>query len=267
MSEFVSSWHFSEREQSAQLEKTGKDALETVDRTYGDGYPHNRRHGSHELAYHNGHHAREVGDTAFKLCTLLDMDPLVSGTARTAGYAHDIVQLKGRGTDERESAQWIEHELGRREIVNPTLRTMGSLAIAGTEPLFSGGKLVGQKATELHYPSREAELMAKGVASADLGELYQPQGPLLAHQLFREINGMAQPDRLDMDKLTSFQRNQVELLERYRYPLPKAQQTLTSRKSQVVAFSTGILRQLEAGAFETWNEVIERDRAFIRQGK
>jgi hypothetical protein len=267
MSEFVSSWHFSEREQSAQLEKAGNDALEVVDRTYGDGYPRNRRHGSHELAYHNGHHAREVGGTAFKLCTLLDMDSLACDTARTAGYAHDLVQLKGRGTDERESAQWLERELGRREIVNPALRTMGALAIVGTEPLFAGGKLVGQKATELKYPTREAELMAKSVASADLGELYQPQGPLLSHQLFREINGMAKPDRLDMDKLTGFQRNQVELLERYRYPLPKAQRTLTRRKSQVVAYSTGLLRQLEAGAFETWNEVIERDRAFIRQGK
>lgn len=267
MSEFVSSWHFSEREQSAQIEKVGDDALERVDKAYGDGYPRYRRHGSHELAYHNGHHAREVGGTAFKLCTLLDMDQLACETARTAGYAHDLVQLKGRGVDERESAQWVERELGRREIVNPSLRSMGALAIIGTEPLFSSGKLVGQKATELRYPSRDSELMAKSVASADLGELYQPQGPLLSHQLFREINGMARPDQLDMDKLTGFQRNQVELLEHYRYPLPKARQTLTRRKPQIMAYSTGLLRQLEAGAFETWNEVIERDRAFIRQGK
>lgn len=264
MSEFVSSWHFSEREQSAQLERAGEKALDTVDREYGEGYPRYRRHGRHELAYHNGHHAREVGNTAFKLCTLLDMDRLVSETARSAGYAHDIVQLKGRGTDERESAEWIERELAQRDIVHPALRTMGGLAILGTEPLFSGNKLVGQKATQLRYPSREAEQMGKSVASADLGELYQPQGPFLAHQLFREINGMARPEHLDMDKLTSFQRNQVELLERYHYPLRKAEQTLTRGKSRVIAYSKEVLDDLEAGNFDSWNEVIERDRAFIQ---
>lgn len=264
MSEFVSSWHFSEREQSARLEKTGQDALKTVDSEYSEGYPGYRRHGRHELAYHNGHHAREVGNTAFKLCTLLDMDRLVRETARTAGYAHDIVQLKGRGTDERESAEWIERELARGDIVHPALRTMGGLAILGTEPLFADNKLVEQKATRLSYPTREAEQMAKSVASADLGELYQPQGPFLAHQLFREINGMAQIDRLDMTKLTNFQRNQVELLERYHYPLPKAEQTLTRGKSRVIAYSNEVLHDLEAGNFDSWSQVIERDRAFIQ---
>ena len=264
MSEFVSSWHSSEQEQSARLEKAGEDALKTVDRNYGEGHPRHRRRGSHELSYHNGHHAREVGNTAFKLCTLLDMDQLVCETARSSGYAHDIVQLRGRGTDERESAEWIERELARGDTVHPALRTMGGLAILGTEPLFASGKLVGQKATELRYPSHEAELMARSVASADLGELYQPQGPLLAHQLFREINGMAHPEQLDMDKLTAFQRNQIELLERYRYPLPKAQQTLAKRKPQVVAYSSDVLRDLEAGNIESWNELIERDRAFMQ---
>lgn len=264
MSEFVSSWHFSEREQSARLEKTGENALQTVDRTYGDGYPNYRRHGRHELAYHNGHHAREVGNTAFKLCTLLDMNRLVRETARTAGYAHDIVQLKGRGTDERESAEWIERELARGDIVHPALRTMGGLAILGTEPLFANNQLVGQKVTQLSYPTREAEQTAKSVASADLGELYQPQSPFLAHQLFREMSGMAQPDQLDMAKLTNFQRNQMALLEHYRYPLPKAEQTLTRGKSRVIAYNSAVLRELEAGNFDSWNEVIERDRAFIR---
>jgi hypothetical protein len=264
MSEFVSSWHFSEREQSAKLEQVGQSALETVDRTYGEGHPNYRHHGSHELAYHNGHHAREVGNTAFKLCTLLDMDTLVRETAQAAGYAHDLVQLKGRGIDERESAEWLERELSRDDIVHPTLRTMGALAIIGTEPLFAGGKLVGQKATQLRYPSRDAEHMARSVASADLGELYQPQGPLLGHQLFREINGMARPEQLDMQKLTAFQRNQIALLETYKYPLPKAERVLTQHKSGVIAYSTDLLHQMETGAVDSWNEVIEHDRAFMQ---
>jgi HD superfamily phosphodiesterase len=264
MSEFVSSWHFSEQEQATKLEKVGEDALKIVDRTYGDGYPHYRQCGSHELAYHNGHHARDVGNTAFKLCTLLDMDQLVRKTAQTAGYAHDLVQLKGRGVDEQESAEWLEHELSQGDIVHPALRTMGSLAILGTEPLFADGKIVGQKATQLDYPSRDAEQMAKSVASADLGEIYQPQGPFLGHQLFREINSMAPPEQLDMQKLTAFQRNQVALLDTYTYPLPQAERALTQHKPEVIAYSTGLLRQMETGAVETWNEVIERDRAFMQ---
>jgi len=265
MSEFVSSWHFSERNQKARLEEVGQEALAVVDRTYGEGYPRYRRRGSHELSYHNGHHAREVGNTAFKLCTLSGLDTLESETGRTAGFAHDIVQLKGRGTDERESAEWVERELGRRDIVAPGLRTMGALAILGTEPLFDGGKLVGQKATTMRYPSKDAELMAKSVASADLGELYTPQGPLLAHQLFREINGMAQPRTLSMDKLAAFQRNQVELLERYHYPLPKAERRLTKLKPQVIAYSTDLIGKIERGEIESWDGIIEHDQAFARQ--
>jgi hypothetical protein len=265
VSEFVSSWHFSEREQKTKLEEAGRDALAVVDKTYGEGYPRYRRRGSHELSYHNGHHAREVGNTAFKLCTLSGLDDLECETGRSAGYAHDIVQLKGRGTDERESAEWLEHELGRRDMVAPTLRTMGAAAILGTEPLFEGGKLVGQKATTLRYPSKAAETMAKSVASADLGELYAPQGPLLAHQLFREINGMAQPRALPMDRLAAFQRNQVELLERYRYPLPKAERTLTRRKPQVIAYSTELIGKIERGEIESWQDIIELDQAFAQQ--
>jgi hypothetical protein len=265
MSEFVSSWHFSEREQKAQLEETGQKALAVVDRTYGEGYPRYRRRGNHELSYHNGHHAREVGNTAFKLCTLSGLDELESVTGRSAGYAHDLVQLKGRGTDEHESAEWLERELAHGDRVAPELRTMGALAILGTEPLFEGGKLVGQKATTMRYPSKDAEVMAKSVASADLGELYTPQGPLLAHQLFREINGMAQPRTLSMDKLATFQRNQVELLERYRYPLPKAERRLTKLKAQVIAYSTDLIGKIERGEIESWDEILEHDQAFARQ--
>jgi hypothetical protein len=266
VSEFVSSWHFSEHEQQTKIEVVGEEALEVVDRTYGDGYPRYRK-GSHELAYHNGHHAREVGNTAFKLCTLSGLSQLERYTGRTAGYAHDIVQLKGRGTDERESAEWVERELAKRDIVAPSLRTMAALAIFGTEPLFESGKLVGQKATTQRYPSKGAEMMAKSVASADLGELYAPEGPFLAHQLFRENNGMARPKNLTMDKLAAFQRNQIELLERYRYPLPKAQRILTKQKPQVIAYNTELLQQIESGTVESWNEVIERDRQFIRQNR
>ena len=265
MSEFVSSWHFSERDQKARIEAVGEEALDVVDKTYGDGYPKYRRRGSHELSYHNGHHAREVGNTAFKLCTLSGLDLLERETGRTAGFAHDIVQLKGRGTDERESAEWVERQLSRGDTVAPALRSMAALAIVGTEPLFEGGKLVGQKATTMRYPSKDAETMAKSVASADLGELYTPQGPLLAHQLFREINGMARPQNLSMEKLAAFQKNQVELLERYRFPLPKAERKLTKHKPQVIAYSTDLMRKIEAGEVDSWEGVIELDQAFAQQ--
>ena len=107
--------------------------------------------------------------------------------------------------------------------------------------------------------------MAKSVASADLGELYTPQGPLLGHQLLREINNMANPRSLSLEKLAAFQKNQVELLERYRFPLPQAERTLTRHKPQVIAHSIDIMNKIETGEVESWEAIIEFDQAFARQ--
>lgn len=262
MSEFVSAWHFSEQEQIEKIDSTGNEALTIVDTTYGTGYPENQP-GERTLAYHNGHHARSVGRTAFRLCVLLDLPQIDRITAKSAGFAHDLVQLKGRGIDEGESAAWIKQQLSTGDIVSPDQRGKAALAILGTEPLFENGKIVGQKATSIDYLTHQAELVAKSVAAGDLGELYTPQGPLLGHQLFHEIQGMPPTNELSMDKMTDFQRNQLGLLESYRYPLPLAERELTTHKAQVISYATQLLRMLESGSIESWDDIMRLDTQFL----
>lgn len=249
--------------QISNIEQTGKEALDIIDRTYGEGYPAWTR-GRHELSYHNGHHGRSVGQGALRLCVSMGIESDAARIGEMAGYTHDLVQLKGRGKDEAESAEWFEQKLRQRGIDQHYAR-MGGLAIRGTEPLFKGNKIVGQKATTLSYSDKESEKVAYSVACGDFGEMYTPQGPYMAHQLFQEIKGMPNESAIPFDDMPSFQRNQIELLEEYQYPLKQANTVLATHKPQVIRYAQTTLKQLEDGTIETWDELLRRDQAFIRQ--
>lgn len=269
MSERISSWQNFEhnpQKQRIAAERVGQQALRLIDRQYGCGYPL-WRPGSKELSYHNGHHARAVGSGALKVSTRLGLPPTERTISKTAGYAHDLVQLKGRGRDEEESAEWYESELEKTGLFPPALRSVGALAIRGTEPLFSNGRITGQMVSRLTYPTKEAELVAKSVACGDFGELYTPAGPYLGHQLFREIHGMPSERHLPFDKIIGFQRHQIGLLESYTYPLREADSLLATHRPQVIKYSHSILRGLERGEIESWGDLIERDEQFIRQNQ
>lgn len=249
--------------QISKIERVGEEALENIDQTYGEGYP-TWGHGRHELSYHNGHHGRAVGEAALRMCTDMGLGSTESIIAHTAGYAHDLVQGKGRGKDEAESAAWLERKLSQKDIGQRHIH-MGALAIKGTEPIFQGKKIVGQKATRLRYPDKDSEKVGLSVACGDFGELYTPQGPYLSHQLFREIKGMPNEAAIPFEDMTSFQQGQVELLESYKYPLKRADTLLATHKHQVIRYAHDTLKQLEQGAIETWDDLIRRDMTFIEQ--
>lgn len=260
MSEYFSAYHFSEEEQD-ELATISRSTLEIVDHTYGSGYPEWQQ-GTNELAYHNGHHARAVGEGAVRLCVNLDLSAAEQSIARISGHAHDFVQLQGSGINEAKSVAWLDTRL-QEATFPPKFRNMARLAILGTEPLFEDGKIVNQKANLQEYPDKATELVAKSVASADLGELYTPEGPYMGHQLFREIKGA--PDRIPMDDLIEFQRRQLELLEAYRYPLQEANTVLATHKSEVINYSHEVLDELEKGEIESWDKLIARDQRFIER--
>ncbi|MGF7229273.1 MAG: hypothetical protein ACQR33_04800 [Candidatus Saccharibacteria bacterium] len=267
MSESISSCQFSEAREQAIIdaaEVIGCAALEQVDATHGSGYPL-WTPGSQELSYHNGHHGRAVGDGAFLMAQAVGLDRVAQAVAKHAGRAHDIVQLRGRGLDEGASAEWLTAAMQEREVFPAELQLMGSLAILGTEPLFADGKLVGQKATEMEYPDRRTELVAKSVACGDLGELHQPQGPYLGHLLFREIKGMVPEGELPMGDLLGFQRNQQALIDNFQYPLAEAVSVLATHRPQVSEYNAQLVDKLERGTIETWDEVIRQDVAFMHQ--
>jgi hypothetical protein len=252
-------------EQSRVLQTVAHTALETVDARYGSGYPNLAGSKETDLAYHNGHHARKVGEDACRVAMAVGFTSAESLFSETIGSAHDVVQLLGCGRNEEESAAWLAAELRRLDLQE--LAGIGSIAILGTEPLLEDGRLVGQKATELEYPSRQAERVALSVASGDLGELLTPQGPYMAHHLWHEIQGVGPNSEpfFDREKLINFQGNQIELQGSYQYPLSGARKVLATHETQVRTYSERVYEQLVSGDITSFRQLLEQDKAFMQQ--
>lgn len=255
------------KEQSGALQLIARAALDTVDSRYGAGYP-GYTEGSlgTDLAYHNGHHGRHVGDNSDRTAVASGFSPAVSKLSHVTGNAHDIVQLLGRGRDEEASAEWLTLKLQELGFAKG-IAMIGGLAILGTEPIFERNRIIGQKATRLVYPSRESEQVALSVASGDFGEVYTPQGPLLGHKLWQEMQGVkpqAEPI-FKREKLIAFQKNQIDLFDTYRYPLPAARHVLATHEPQVRAYAELVLQQLETGDIVSWQQLIAQDLAFMHE--
>jgi len=249
---------FLESAQKTALGEIEEQTLRAVDARYSTGYPEYR--GCREpWLYHNGHHARSVGRGALRVARAVDLSPDAARIGEIAGYAHDIYQGKGH---ESQSAQWLEEQLRQKGLSKPVAH-MAGLAIRGTQPLFAGGAIIGQMATRQQYPSHEAEQVGFAVASADLGVLYAPEGPMLSHDLYREIRGEVDP-AID-ERLLAFQEGQMKLLDSYSYPLPQAERLFATHRPQVVHYSQRVLDQLERGDIENWQQLRAQDEAFYRQ--
>jgi len=249
--------------QITELEVVGTAALERVETQYGSGFPHYSGGRDGGLAYHNRHHSWSVQQGTELMAAALELGRDERAIGRVAAAAHDIVQLKPRGTMEQESAEWLERQLDGK--VPTELTQVGALAILGTEPTFTGNRLTGQMATELSYPNRSAELVAKSVACADLGELHSAQGPLLGHELFKEIRKVAPGSTPDMEGLIEFQRGQLWLVENYQYPLGEGELVFGALRGAVSEQAGRVLAQLEAGTITDWQELIARDVAFMEE--
>jgi hypothetical protein len=243
--------------QKTALGEIEKQTLRIVDERYSTGYPEYRSC-SEAWLYHNGYHARSVGKGALRVLRALDASPATARIGELAGYAHDIYQGKGH---EDQSAEWLEAQL-RHKGLPKSVAQMAGLAIRGTEPLFAGGVIVGQMATRQQYPSHEAEQVGLAVASADLGTLYAPEGPMLSHDIYREMHGEVDP-AID-EKLFTFQKGQMKLLDSYSYPLPQAETIFATHRPQVMQYSEHVLGQLERGDIESWQQLRAQDEAFYR---
>lgn len=242
--------------QKTALEQIEHQTLREVDKKYTTGYPDYRGCGE-GLLYHNGYHARSVGRGALRMAQILELAPDIARVGEIAGYAHDFYQ--GRGHEQR-SADWLEKQLRDEKLPAP-MAQMASLAIKGTEPIFADGIIVGQAATRQHYPSREAEQIALSVASADLSVLCRPVGPLMAHDLYRELRQETNP-AID-EKLSAFQQKQMLMLDSYAYPLPQAERMFATHRPQVTAYHEKVLEQLDRGEIEDWAQLRAQDEAFL----
>jgi hypothetical protein len=253
-------------QQSQVITEITDAATSLADQQFGSGFPDFTEVGHTALRYHNGYHARSVSDGSVKMGEKLGLSKADLAIAAVAGAAHDVVQDKGSGQNETESAAWLAEKLRRDGIFPEDAVLIGNIAILGTEPTFEDGVLTGQKASELEYPSKRAEHIAKSVASADLGKLYTPEGPRLTHELYREIKGQNRNETPEIDEsLVAFQRNSALLVSGYQYPLAEANTVLATHRPQVVAYHEKTLEQLEHGEIHSWQQLIEQDDAFRRR--
>jgi hypothetical protein len=217
------------------------------------------------LAFHNEQHPRFVAAATNRMAGYLGLSQLAQATAEVAAKAHDVVQLKPRGVMERESAGWLAEQLFRRYPKSGI--EAGRLAILGTEPIFENGKIIGQMATRLDYPSKEAEQVGLSVACADLGgELYRPLGPYRGHMLYKEMQGVHDPDKAPpLDAFVDFQTGQIAFTAEYRFPHREGDAVLGGLRSEVVRYHEQLAARLQAGTIDSWDQVLTADLAFARE--
>jgi hypothetical protein len=239
------------------VREVGQTALTIVNNRYGSGYP-DFCAGETSLGNHNGHHGFKVGDDTARLIEARGFDEFTVELGRATGNAHDIVQGKGRGVDEGESAKWMENEL--RKGASSFAAKLAGAAILGTQPLFDKDGVSDQMVNQMEFDSRFAEIFAQALASGDFGELYTPLSPLLAHNLYSEMQGTDA-----MDDFREFSRKQVVLLNRYHYPLGKqAEDMLATHKSQVIRYMEFVYDQCVKGNIESLDQILHQDEKFAR---
>lgn len=252
-------------EQLAAVADLGRETLQTMDARYGSGFPHFEGGSEANLGYHNGYHARTVDEDSFKVGQALGFWPAELLTVGLAAKAHDVIQLKQRGVMEAESAAWLTEKMARRRL--PAVMAQASaLAILGTEPVFEDGQLVGQVATQQDYPTKSAERVGLAVGCGDFGRVLSPSGPLLSHRLYQQIKGCT-PDQVPPlgEEFARFLTAQTTLRENYRFPLSIAEQILGKHRRQVIAYGEELLRQVQRGDLESWQQLEAQDLAFMRR--
>lgn len=214
------------------------------------------------LPYHNGLHTRYVMQDFLVLGDFVQLEPVERVSGYCAAAAHDLVQGLGRHEDESRSADWLVFQMEREPGIEAAQLDMARLAILGTEPLFDNGAMVGQKVDQFDFPTQRHELVARLVASADLGRLYSPEGPYLAHLLLKELS--VGQESISNEQLMNFQLSQIPFLESYRYPYYDANRLLTRQKSQVIEYHEQLIAKLNSGQITSWQNLIIADLAFMR---
>lgn len=248
----------------------GTQALHQVETTFGSGIDLEAIHSgdlssalspSSLYPFHSLVHSQNVGATSRQIAKQFGLSEELVALAEAAGHAHDVIREGTLGRDERQSARWFVEQANKHNI-DPKLIDTGRLAILGTIPEIKDFMLVGQNVKRLDFTNAppEAETIARIVASADLGELFQPTGPLMSHMLLYEIL-KRQPA---MNELISFQTTQLAMTKQYEHPLgKKTPAILTRHKLDVICYTKDLLDEMVNETVTSWQQVIESDRKFI----
>ncbi len=253
-----------DRDQVDILRGIGQQALAISEENYCSGFPHFRGGKIRKLGHNNARHNFIVGRDSAQVGGAIGFDSTSREALQTAGHAHDVVQLKGRGMDERESAEWVVEQLRNRGFPE-TISKLTGAAIMGTLPIFnSNGEIVDQAANQMDFDSRYEEAFVKTVATADLGEIHTPMGPYSGHQVYKQLRGLEPDQPLPMDGLMEFQESQLRLVTGHRYLIPEGESVLATHRTQVIKYSEYIAEQLREGKIESGDRVTALDMAFMR---
>jgi hypothetical protein len=252
--------YFDRYTRTTQNSRIVGEALQEVDHNYGDEmFEPSHAVGKRYLAYHNLVHSREVFERSQIAGEALGLSPEDLAIAGIAASAHDVIQEGGRGTMERDSAEWLVSRM-HRDGFSGNATAAARLAILGTEPLLDEDNMItGQKVTELEFSSKRAEDIAHAVAIADLGGLYQPRGPLDSLAYFQELQWQKGDYQLQLKDFEAYQAGQVALTETFRYSQPIGDFLFGEYRNQVIDYHKHLLIQAEVGNIASWH--LLRDQA------
>lgn len=240
----------------SKVEAFTEDTIAMVDWRYGSGFPNFTAGNKKTPAYHNGYHTRRVTTDVGKLARHFGFDAKLTAVVRSAGAIHDFIKEYGPGVDE-ENSSWLLREGLKYCGVDWKHIKIGCTAVKGTEPRLGEWSVLGQKAFEVDYESAEEKQASELLATADLGALYAPDGPLLGHMVLKEA--VEDPE---WNMLRKFQVCQTSFLEDYKYPHVRAGKLLSTHRPEVIAHSVSLVDELEAGNIGSFEEVIARDLEF-----
>ncbi|MGB2786956.1 MAG: HD domain-containing protein [Candidatus Saccharimonadaceae bacterium] len=243
-------------------------ALDEVAARYGTGLPDTEPGIIDNPAYHNLQHSTRVAETAEKIAQELGLSRKSMLIAGMAGAAHDIIRERTtEKTAEQLSADWLGMAMIELGFATPDIVT-GRNAILATTPIITPeGLMVGQQVETTHFSDDFVStdtLIAQSVASADLEALYAPDGPIVAHKYFMELQGL-QPGEtpLSLEALRDFQLKQVILMRHYRYPHPVAEELFGKDRETVTAYHQMLFELIDNGTVTSWSQVAEMDRRFF----
>lgn len=248
--------------QLTAVREVGQEALGQVVKYYGEGFP--RWRGVMQFRYHNGHHTQKTAMQGKAIAANAGMDKVGQEVTNSACLSHDVIFTRTRGEDERDSAEWIKERFLLRGVPKVAAE-IASIAIIGSEPIFGKDGSFDQKVNRMSFPSWEAAIAAKSLASGDMGELVSPYGPYFSHQLYAEIQATPMGLSPPMEGLVSFQGRQVNLVQDYKYPMGKVAEAVVDPfklRSRVFAYQKHTYEQLVRGDIESWDQLLAQDLRF-----
>ncbi|HEX8762355.1 MAG TPA: hypothetical protein VF733_01215 [Candidatus Saccharimonadales bacterium] len=249
----------------ADLHEVGQRALEISADRYSSGWPNYQGGTELKLGHNNARHNRMMGYNAARLLGHLGFGELDQTVGRIIGEAHDIQQLKGRGEDERISAEWLEREF-RNVNVDVDVARRSARVILGTLPLFDAdGNLVNQTINMMEFESAADEEFSKAVVSADLSELYTPFQPLICVGLYMQKHRLDVDQTPPLTELRDFMAANLRLLTNYTYPHQQAEAVFATHKYEALRYASFIFDQANNDRIEDWEHVRSAAQYFWRQ--